>query len=859
MGKDSFGSKETKSIFKSGFFGKSHANFHFSVRRKGVQLAAMIQDQDYEDVNHQMVEAQANILGPELWELISNVVELIWRPDDMYQYLVVAATRLQNQGLQFDHLGDVGSALHFAMQTALKTGCGGCGIGDWFKDDSDGWYWLWTLCTQMMEKTLKGKELGFAQAVRESWELIKSRSEPAEIGDTMYCELRTESPHLMKLFHRPRKSQAFMFMQALELIVTFGEDPGRFMEQLRTLTLRHIKYGVKTEHIYPFGRAIISGIEKLLGRDWNKDFDKAWADVWDRAMKTTAHLFNVDSNVVIVAVVKGEVETLRELVAFAPRGERINWMTEVELNGHKISPIYWSIGDGKLDIAQFMIRDALAIRADSERYYYGKELLFERHKNLFEVLCERCPALIEDVLDGLLWHSQIVVDGAVRVNYYIKELYGDPDEFQDPWKTPLAILCTKGSPEFFYHPAMKKCLELKWTGFVKKYFVILQGIYAVFLGIFIMGFLEKNKDEAECTRTAIGLRMTSGSFGCLTVVVMTAIIMSQIRTGQMVKQTFFRKISVHVPRLLANQWNFMRYFSMIALCVATVFEPCWFPHLHIQYNAAENYEYYSEDYGADVVGQAMQVGRRIKKTQGSNEDWGDPDLVIHKVDWYMILLGVTGLAMCTQLIQLLIVSTQLAGLTYMVGKLLSDVTRNMVIMVIVIMGFALFLTALKEPYFEYYGDSALILTMFMVGLEVPPFLEMSAPGMCVLILFIIISDIGLLSILVAQLAIAYEQLSMQNIGYAQMNRAFVCVEVESVLPLSWRRKLYKALEFEKPLEFESGDEGPPGGIQVNEPASVQAHQKYIPDRIMRSTGPASEMDPWPKEMHTDLPDGASKR
>eukprot|EP00961_Rhodomonas_salina_P116811 1572206-Rhodomonas_salina.1 len=32
-----------------------------------------------------------------------------------------------------------------------------------------------------------------------------------------------------------------------------------------------------------------------------------------------------------------------------------------------------------------------------------------------------------------------------------------------------------------------------------------------------------------------------------------------------------------------------------------------FPHLHIQYNAAENYEYYSEDYGADVVGQAMQV------------------------------------------------------------------------------------------------------------------------------------------------------------------------------------------------------------------------------------------------------------
>eukprot|EP00287_Rhodomonas_sp_CCMP768_P024757 CAMPEP_0202839270 /NCGR_PEP_ID=MMETSP1389-20130828/52058_1 /ASSEMBLY_ACC=CAM_ASM_000865 /TAXON_ID=302021 /ORGANISM="Rhodomonas sp., Strain CCMP768" /LENGTH=61 /DNA_ID=CAMNT_0049515703 /DNA_START=1 /DNA_END=182 /DNA_ORIENTATION=+ len=61
--------------------------------------------------------------------------------------------------------------------------------------------------------------------------------------------------------------------------------------------------------------------------------------------------------------------------------------------------------------------------------------------------------------------------------------------------------------------------------------------------------------------------------------------------------------------------------------------------------------------------------------------------------------------MCTQLIQLLIISTRLAGLTYMVGKLLSDVLRNMVIMVIVIIGFALFLTALREPYFETYGDS----------------------------------------------------------------------------------------------------------------------------------------------------------
>ena len=46
----------------------------------------MEQDEEFEDVNHKLVEQQANILGPELWDLLSNVVGLIWRPSDMHQY-----------------------------------------------------------------------------------------------------------------------------------------------------------------------------------------------------------------------------------------------------------------------------------------------------------------------------------------------------------------------------------------------------------------------------------------------------------------------------------------------------------------------------------------------------------------------------------------------------------------------------------------------------------------------------------------------------------------------------------------------------------------------------------------------------
>jgi hypothetical protein len=46
---------------------------------------------------------------------------------------------------------------------------------------------------------------------------------------------------------RPKKMQAYLFMQAIDLIVQFGEEPELFFHQLKPLVIRHIKYGVKTE------------------------------------------------------------------------------------------------------------------------------------------------------------------------------------------------------------------------------------------------------------------------------------------------------------------------------------------------------------------------------------------------------------------------------------------------------------------------------------------------------------------------------------------------------------------------------------------------------------------------------------
>ena len=68
-------------------------------------------------------------------------------------------------------------------------------------------------------------------------------------------------------------------------------------------------------------------------------------------------------------------------------------------------------------------------------------------------MCRECPSLLEEaLLDGLLWHSKDVENGKIRVNYYIREMYGDTSKEPNVWKHPLAVLVGKGSSDMFQHP-----------------------------------------------------------------------------------------------------------------------------------------------------------------------------------------------------------------------------------------------------------------------------------------------------------------------------------------------------------------------------------------------------------------------
>ena len=112
--------------------------------------------------------------------------------------------------------------------------------------------------------------------------------------------------------------------------MSFLEDPDTFFVELKQLTIRHIKYGVKADYAKAFGTAVLRGIETAIGKEeFPQDLREAWELLWDRVSNCLTRCLNAGTNLVIVALVNGDLEKAKEAMDCAPRGERFDTLTLV--------------------------------------------------------------------------------------------------------------------------------------------------------------------------------------------------------------------------------------------------------------------------------------------------------------------------------------------------------------------------------------------------------------------------------------------------------------------------------------------------------------------------------------------------
>merc|ERR1719183_1595602 len=115
-------------------------------------------------------------------------------------------------------------------------------------------------------------------------------------------------------------------------------------------------------------------------------------------------------------------------------------------------------------------------------------------------------------------------------------------------------------------------------------------------------------------------------------------------------------------------------------------------------------------------------------------------------------------------------------------------------------------------------------------------------------LFLVLSSVFLLNMLIAQLTCAYQAVYVDMVGFARLERIEIIVETMRLVSQKRWHRFVGDLRLEERLEFNVGDIGLAGGIQVLEPAGANPTTIDMIHRFGGSTSPSIQ---WPEEEEGD--------
>jgi hypothetical protein len=147
--------------------------------------------------------------------------------------------------------------------------------------------------------------------------------------------------------------------------------------------------------------------------------------------------------------------------------------------------------------------------------------------------------------------------------------------------------------------------------------------------------------------------------------------------------------------------------------------------------------------------------------------------------------------------------------------------------------------------FDTLRDTAYCLFAITVGLYEGDYRELQHQPwlLTMVLLFLTLSAILLINLLIAQLNCSYDFVYQDSVGFARLARAELIVDTLASCPQARWRRYVSTLRFDSALEFDEGDVGLSGGIQVKESASLNP---VVADSIQRFGGSCSADMQWPE-------------
>jgi len=201
------------------------------------------------------------------------------------------------------------------------------------------------------------------------------------------------------------------------------------------------------------------------------------------------------------------------------------------------------------------------------------------------------------------------------------------------------------------------------------------------------------------------------------------------------------------------------------------------------------------------------------------------------------------------LLDLSVSSTRICAFVLVCVRMLSEVGLFLLAFAMSLLTFACAMSVLDHDAKDFAGIPNGLYALFRMALgayspkkyamfrEEPLLLVM-------MIVFLIFTVIFLLNLLIAQLSCAYSAVYSNMVGYARLKRAETIIDLMPGVPKHRWEAFIQSLGLQRRLEFNQGDVGVNGGIQLKEVASLNP---TTVDMIRRFGGSTSPEIQWPED------------
>lgn len=664
------------------------------------------------------------------------------------------------------------------------------------------WSWLWENVERLLLQTL-GKPATWESKVAALMGSLEE-DQKRDIRQKIYDRFFELAPTGQDYFKQSSTRLHYIAGRVMEMTVDLYKEPWRMVEVISAVGLRHVGYGVPTELFGPFLTSHIEVMQSITN-----DTAALEAYQWSLSLivKILIRNINEGSTIVMKAINANSVRMLKHALAQAPRSKRVEWLLMIQVGPCKISPLEWAIESGSFEVANAAIEDLLTIRADRDKYYFGVDELFRRHPDFVFRLCDEAPTLLTTLLEGLVWRSRQTKNGVRRVNYFVKHLIINED---GGLSDALRALAASKDQTIISHPVVVLVSDTLWTGVIRRSFFLskLGFIFSVLVFMVSQAILPKAGMENSGVRISIlaGRILTYGfSLGRL--------LFSHMRqTWQSYREGRTMRVwRVPIPRYLRDTYKALGMSLVVLLVGMFAHEPMLF-----------------------CFGQP---------------DW--PTEVcpgVDAVEWRYTMLSMVAMAIhWLLLVDMAAFSTKLQAFLLVFRHVMSELGRFLVAMIFLLSTFSSAIACLRhgKEEFRTIPSAANCLFAITVGLYEGDYREMTdQPWLLIAVfLFVTVSTVLLINLLIAQLNCSYEYVYQDMVGFARLARAQLIVETLASCPAERWNRFVETLRLDQPIEFDEGDVGLAGGIQVRELASLHPSAE---DSIQRFGGSCTPEMPWPE-------------